>query len=487
MKNILLKTTSYFFLAITLFSCTDYVSETNVDPDLITESDAKNLFQGVLLANQFFQTSSNTRDVMIWLNQANGENRQYVSLNDWNLSTASTFDDSWNQAYVNCITNAKITAEKATKELNPRLVGAAQVIEAHCMGTITSLWGDAPYSQIDITGKNLTPKYDSQTAIYTSLQALLDKAIVNLSATSGKGIPADKDLYYSGSAAKWLKLAYSLKARYYLHVKDYTKAKQNALLGIDNADDDFKAQFGNGYGQSFNPFYSFIIYDRDDYMSGDGYAYDILNSNSPLYRGNSKTNEASRFAFCYIDWSGYGYFEKMLNADGGDWGDGTNGKFGSDSPMPMVTYGEMLLIIAEADARASFSAGLSSYNTYRALLNTGYSIGIENSGYGSGTFAYSAYDAADFSAGGMENKTGTALTQQNALIREIFEEKYIYLMGSYESFTDFRRSNNAAQIQLKAGKAGTPQRFLYPQVEINANPNTPSPVPTIVTKTTVHN
>jgi hypothetical protein len=43
--------------------------------------------------------------------------------------------------------------------------------------------------------------------------------------------------------------------------------------------------------------------------------------------------------------------------------------------MPLVTYGEMLLIIAEADARTSFASGLTSYNAYRALLNTGYSIG----------------------------------------------------------------------------------------------------------------
>ena len=44
MKNITIKTASIFFIAIMLFSCTDYVSDTNVDPDLITDSDAKNLF-----------------------------------------------------------------------------------------------------------------------------------------------------------------------------------------------------------------------------------------------------------------------------------------------------------------------------------------------------------------------------------------------------------------------------------------------------------
>ena len=152
----------------------------------------------------------------------------------------------------------------------------------------------------------------------------------------------------------------------------------------------------------------------------------------------------------------------------------------------MVTYGEMLLIISEIDARSSFAAGLASYNAYRALLNTGYSIGIANDGYDTETFKYDPYVAADFAAGGMENNSGPTLTDANALIREVLQERYIYFMGSYESFNDFGRTNNGGQIQLKPGKAGTPQRFLYPQVEVNANPNTPSPIPSIITKTPVH-
>ncbi|MFE3872049.1 SusD/RagB family nutrient-binding outer membrane lipoprotein [Flavobacterium sp. ZS1P70] len=481
MKNIFIKTASLCLLLTTLSSCTDYVNDINVDPDNITDSNASNMFQGILLANQFFQTSGNTRDVMIWLNQANGEDRQYQALNNWNASTASSFDDSWNNAYVNCITQAKITELKAGNEANPRLKGAAQVIEAHCMGTVISLWGDAPYSEVDITGNNLTPKYDAQAAVYTSVQKLLDDAIVNLTKTTGKGIPSDKDIYYSGDQGKWLQLAYSLKARFYLHVKDYPKAKTNALLGINNADGDFKTVFGNSYGQSFNPFYSFLVYDRDSYMSGDSYAARLLDPSAALYRGNAKTDESARYAFTYNTeyFSPYG-----LNIYGGDYG-GTNGKFGSDSPMPMVTYGEMLLIIAEVDARTSFAAGLPSYNNYRGMLNTGYSIGIDNSGYDGEGFSYAAYNILDFTSGGIENPA--ALTNQDALLREIFQERYIYFMGNYESLNDFGRSNNLAVIQLKPGYAGTPQRLLYPQVEINSNPNTPNPIPTIVTKTPVHN
>jgi hypothetical protein len=491
MKNIYIKSISLCIALTTLFSCTDYVSDSNVDPDELSGSDAKNLFQGILLADQFFHTSSNVRDVMIWMNQANGENRQYLALNDWNLSTASTFDSSWSAAYVNCLTNAKFTRANAEKELNFKLAGAAAVIEAHCMGTVTSMWGDVPYSGFDYTGKNKTPKFDKQSDIYNSLQVLLDKAIVDLGKPGT--IPADKDLFYAGSAAKWLKLAHSLKAKYFLHTKQYANAKAEALLGISSASEDMKTDFRNSYLQSFNPYYSFLVYDRDDYMSGNSYAATLLDPSTAAYRGNTKTDESARYAFTYNFEGDYFANTYSLNIYGGDYG-GTNGKFGSDSSMPLVTYGEMLLIIAEVDARTSFAAGLASYNAYRAVLNTGYSIGIDNDGYdidgNAGptppeTFSYLPYTAADFAQGGMEN--ATTETDQQALLSEIFQERYIYFMGTYETLNDYARSNNTAKIQLKTGKAGTPQRLLYSQDEINANPNAPSPIPPVTQKTEVHN
>jgi hypothetical protein len=484
MKNINIKIVALCAVLATIVGCTSYVDDLNVDPDNLLDSDSKNLFQGVLLANQFFQTSSNTRDVMIWLNQANGEDRQYVALNNWNNSAASSFDDSWNNAYVNTITQAKITSSKALSEGSPRLAGAAQVIEAHCIGTVTSLWGDVPYSELDITGKNLTPKFDPQAAVYKSIQDLLDKAILNLQKTTGPEIPKDKDIYYAGDASKWIKLAYSLKARYYLHTKNYPLAKTNAALGINSVDGDFTAKFGTSYGQSFNPYYSFLIYDRDSYMSGDSYAARLLDPSTSIYRGNAKTNESARFGYTYSTEEFYFAPYELNFFSQFDWGE-TDGKFGTETGIPLVTYGEMLLITAEVDARASVLTGVTSYNVYRALLNTGYSIGIDNSGFNGKTIRYNAYDPTDFLAGGMENPT-PSISQQDALLREIFQERYIYFMGTYETLNDFGRSNNMANIQLKPGYAGTPQRLLYPQVEVNANPNTPNPIPKITVKTPIH-
>jgi starch-binding outer membrane protein, SusD/RagB family len=474
----------YIFTALTLImsSCTELVEDINEDPDRLSDTNATVLLQSVELSNQFFHTSAVARHAMIWLNQANGENRQYVALNDWNNSNAGEFDDSWNNGY-NTLTQARLMQDKASAESNKKLQGVGQVLEASCIGTMTSLWGDVPYSEFKVDGSNLTPKYDKQVDIYAKLQTVLNNAISNLSTIDNLSIPSS-DLYYGGDTSKWIKLAHSLKARYYLHVKNYPLAKSEALLGMNNASDDFKAQFGTSFGQNFNPYYDFLVYQRDDYMSGDGYAARLLDPSSSLYRGNVKTDESARFRFNYLTDGNYFAPYELNFYCGFDWG-ATNGKFGGDSAMPLVSFGEMLLIIAECDARSSVSAGVTSYNTYRQLLDTGYSIGIDNLGYDAETFNYDDYLVTDFNAGGIENSG--SLTPQNALLKEIYQERYVYFIGSFESYTDFGRTNNRDGIILKGATGTSPERFLYPQVEINSNgANVPSPLPRVTQKTPVH-
>jgi hypothetical protein len=466
--------------ALAFVGCTSYVEDINVDPNKVTADDAqsKNFFQSALLANQYFQTTNNVRNTMLWLGQANGSDRQYISLSNWNNNVASDSDSAWDLAYANCLTQLRIAQEKTIKESNFKSLAVMQIVEANCVGTITSLWGDIPYSNFIINNEKSKPTFDKQSDVYKSLQILLDNAIVNL-AKPGT-IPAGLDIYYGGVASKWVALANSLKARYYLHIKDYTNAKKFALLGINNADDDFKAIFGGTTSQqNFNPFYEFIEYERNGYMTGEGYAANLLNPSSTTSRNNVKTDETARYSFIYTGDSG----EETLNTNGLDLGT-ENGKFGSDSSLPLVTYGEMLLIIAEVDARTSVASGVASYNIYRNLLDTGYSIGVNNTGYSDLTFNYDPYNVADFNNGGIENPTNK--TQQEALLSEIYQERYIYFLGNYEAFTDFRRTSNIAGITLKPF-AGTPQRLIYAQTEVNSNPNVPSPLPKATDKTEVNN
>ena len=55
-----------------------------------------------------------------------------------------------------------------------------------------------------------------------------------------------------------------------------------------------------------------------------------------------------------------------------------------------------------------------------------------------------------------------------------------------QPFHDVRRTNNILNIPAKTGTT-IPQRFIYPQIEIDANPNTPSPLPTLFDKTPINN
>jgi hypothetical protein len=466
------------FIAFTFIGCTDYVEGINETPNALSVKDAqsKNLFQSALLSNQYFQTTNNVRNTMLWLGSATGDDRQYTVLNNWNDNTSSDSDSAWNLAYLNCLTQVKLAEELATSEKNFKSLGALQIIEANCVGTITSLWGDIPYSEFDVNKSNNTPKFDKQSDVYKKLQIVLDEAILNLGKTGA--VPAGLDFCYSGNSTSWIKLAYSLKARYALHVKDYAGAKANALKGISSPSGDFKAIFGGTTSlTNLNPFYEFQENERPGYMIGVGYASDILSGVS-TDRINVKTDESARSGFIY---SG----SDVLNTAGLALETTPNGKFGSDSSLPLVTYGEMLLIIAEADARTSVSAGVTSYNIYRAKLDSGYSIGVSNTGYDGLSFNYEPYSDTDFDNGGIENADGK--TPLNALLREIYQERYIYFIGNYEAFTDFRRTRNIAEIKINTSFAGLPERLVYSQYEINSNPNVPSPLPTVTTKTEVHN
>ena len=82
-----------------------------------------------------------------------------------------------------------------------------------------------------------------------------------------------------------------------------------------------------------------------------------------------------------------------------------------------------------------------------------------------------------------------SLTPDQALHREILEERYVSFFGQIEGFNDMRRTQNETEVRVPVTPntgPQLPQRFLYPQSEIDRNSSAPSPIPGIFIKTPVN-
>jgi starch-binding outer membrane protein, SusD/RagB family len=415
-----------------------------------------------MVATQLVQSGSSARLAGMITKSFTGVDRQYIPLNTYTI-TASEFDDVWANNYVAVITNAKLAEDQAKAAGDLRQVGIAQILQAHAYGTFTSLFGDIPFSEAVQPDKYQTPKFDPQVSVYSGLQSLLSEAISNLGSSNAiNPAAAAKDFYFGGDASKWIAVAHSLKARYFLHTRNYVSAISEAQQGISNAANDWKTLHGGTEGVDGNIYFDFGNNQRPGYMdASDSYAIDLLNSPA---RNNAKTDETKRKAF---------FFDaEDLNYEGGI--------FAVDASFPMVTFAETKLIAAEANlksASVSTTAALTALNDVRNYY-------VTSSLYDTAS-KYDALVVADFNTGGLYNP-GT-LAPAAAMLKEILTEKYLNMVGTIEQFNDVRRTKNLVGIIPRAGTK-LPQRYLYPQAEINSNPNTPAQgTSDLYTETTIWN
>ncbi|MCJ8165229.1 SusD/RagB family nutrient-binding outer membrane lipoprotein [Pontibacter sp. E15-1] len=444
---------SIFSLALSVMGCESFVEGFEEDPNNPSGNsvDVNNMIQGVMLADGLIHEGEMSRITGMWTDQFSGVDRQYVNLDQY-IVTAGDFDSPWSNIYYATITQARIAKGKARNEINPKIVGVAQVLEAHAAGTTTALFGDIPFSEV---GSTETPSFDSQAQVYSSIQVLLDSAITNLALNRGL-LKAEKDIYFGGDAQKWLRVAYTLKARYYLQAGDYAKAESAALQGISDPANNMVVPHFESYYNA-NVFYSFGVLERPGYMTAEGaFAPKLIDpAQKDVFarnRNNAKTNETARFNFYYKSTSG----AYDLNY---------TGAFAKNQGFALVTYGETQLILAEARSRQdNLQGAVDALNAYRSKLNDKFGAG-----------AYQSFLLTDFAIGGFENNG--SLLPKESLLNEILEERYVTFIGNIEAFNDVRRTDNRLNIPVKGSGNQIPERFLYPQDEVNSNPNTPSPLP----------
>ncbi len=480
--KILSKYTILLTAVLLLGSCKKFTDDLDVSPNSPTDAPYDLTLNGAEVSSIMVYEGNIARTAGMFARSFTGVDRQYVDTYNYN-TTSQDYNDAWNLLYSQVIVQLKIVEAKALAVNDRKTAGIAEVLLAQAFGFATDLWGDIPFTQAGDDVAFPTPAFDAQAQVYTGIQALLDKAITNFAANVGKG-PAGKDIFFQGDAAKWTATAHTLKARYFLHVKNYTSAITQASLGINNASNNMLAPHGDSYGANFNVYYSFTTYDRPGYLNADGaIAAAYLDKTNPLSHNNAKTDETARFNYLYQEGLNTGALDpNVLVAF--DWGNDAseNGFFGATTPFPLVTYEENNLTLAEAYVKSGNNTNaLNALNAQRAYMSGG---GYINSGYQSLGLKYDAYTIADFAVGGIVNKN--SLTVSQALLKEILTERYLTFIGQVEQFNDIRRTKNALNIPTVRGTT-IPQRLFYAQDEINTNPNTPKLAPTDLFRATTVN
>ncbi len=477
MKKIFKTSSLAGFIAITLVmltsNCTNLTNGLSTDPVNVTDPsviDASKYMTGVEVMLIGVFEGDQARQLSMWADNFSGEDRQYAGLGNY-VTSGQDFDNEWVTIYTGIFANTKLLKQNARPTKNFVSVGIAEVIEGMCIGLAADIWGDVPYSQITQYPVIASPVFDTQSSVYSAAQSLLDSAIIHLSQTGN----APGDFLLNGSKSSWTAVAHTIKARLYLHTRDYANAIAQASLGINSASGNVMAPHGSAYLQTFNLYYSFCTYDRSGYMGANCYAPKLLDSSQPNSRNNVKTDETARLNYIYFPGGGLNFasisYEPNVLCDF-DWGNPTNqnGFFGGTTYFPIVTFQENQLILAEAYSKTGDpSNALASLNVLRAYYATGAHV---NSGYLPLGYNYAPYVYGDFASGGIDNN-GTD-SQPNALLREILEERYVTLIGQIEGWNDMRRTGNFLNLPLPSGKTDYPRRGLYSQIEVNTNPNTPT-------------
>jgi len=439
-------------LGLFITSCNKWIDpDINKNPDAPSEVTMATLLPSII-ANIGYTTYGGTDAVMVtnlWIQYLAGTDRQAASYDNYDFR-AGDCNNLWNSNYSSTMMDIKKFIEYAKAKNSPYNEGIGKILMAISLGATTTLWGDIPYSEAFLGADNLTPKFDKQEDIYKVIQQLLTDAIADLSKNASENeVDVVGDLIFDGDVDKWIAAAYSLKARYALHLSEvngnaaFTEASGYLANALTANADNCEIIFGTS-PTSAHPFFQFMD-QRGDVRMGK-FFIDLM-----------KTTNDPRIAV----------FAEQVGGDyvGSAPGEGNTSasKPGAavssmDSKTKFITYSEVLFIKAECEFKVGTEA-----NAKQALKDA---VAASLDEYGVINAAWkTAFD------GVVDGLSG------NNLYLAIMLQKYIALFYQLESFNDWRRTNNVIGLVKNSFVPDAfPNRFPYPMEELSFNPNTPANV-----------
>ncbi|WP_159018739.1 SusD/RagB family nutrient-binding outer membrane lipoprotein [Algibacter sp. L3A6] len=432
MRKFNIKTIILSLFVASLFGCSDDYFDVNTPSNTasLDELGMKDLMAPVIHSTMEGQRSAEL---------SFGNYTQYFVSTGGGAAGETSVSGLWSQVYLYILPNLKVIKEKSVENNAPHIGAISDILIAINLGIATDSWDDIPYSKATEGPDSNFPAFDTQEEIYTEIFDLLDGAITALQGADNSGFTLGaSDLIYGGNTDFWLRAAYTIKARYQLHLVGKAGITANDVLttisnGFTSNDDNFEMFYSD---TNINPWYSEEILSRlTGNLSKDIASQIVSSMNGDYYPFTGTLEIDPRLPlFAEIDdteteYKGYVSGGAGVSPDGTDANTGfaTDGYYTSiDSPLLLISYAEAMFIKAEA----AFLVGGGTTTSVGADA-TAYAAYIEGV---AASFEMFDVDGADYLADG-----AIAVGEAGLALHHIMKEKYINNFLNPETFVDFRR------------------------------------------------
>ena len=390
----------------------------------------------------------------VWMQQLVELSRSTSFLNGYQYGNQDT-QMYWNNMYTRCMSNCIELIQVADQKESPHWRGIGRILLVLSIAQVTDFFGDVPFGEAFGGYEDLEPSPDSQQEIYSEIQQMLDRAILELEMEENR-IPVSGDLIYNGEISSWISAAWALKARYHMRLSRVeidaaAKAREACLYALNGGFENMGVRYGSESG-SEGPLYQFMHYRGDlrmahtliSHMDQDNdsvYTSGLDDPRLPVYAAENHEGK-------YIGGMTGGFYTPgscLPNPD--------NLVFRPDGITFFMSEMELLFIQSEALLKESpDDAAISFQNAVNKSLDE-----------------FGARDSVWF-------RNNIESIQPD--LKDIYFQKWVALFGQAEIFHDWRRSDN--EIGLKISPSAVipqiPYRWPYPLSEIMNNRNIPEGV-----------
>lgn len=365
--------------------------------------------------------------------------------------------------------------------------GISKIMQAHEMGVLVDIYGNAPYSKaFDLVG-NIRPTYDKDEDIYKALIPLIDEGLALIKAADIDKNIQTQDIIFKGVKGDWAKFANTLKLRLLIHTSKtsiFDRAAEIAKITAEGS-----GFLGNGKGAMSNPGYTEDKgnpFYRSHLFLSNGNEADNYNRANNFSLGLMKSLDDYRYKRVYRaakalpkEYRGTDYGQNPLDDVNADRTSGPGYGFATaTSSMWLLTSVEANFLVAEAaargwltgDAQAIYkNAVKESFVTLKAIRDTIFKVNEPTKD----SVVFTPEQTADIYLASTDSRIAWPASQADQ-INVIAWQKYFALNGlqANETWSDWRRLGVVQpplSIAPERGNNPIPRRLLYPTTEYQYN------------------